>query len=217
MKELLYLLAVFSLVIVGWDYPVIYPLKLLVVFFHESSHALATVFTGGTVKELVIVKEQGGHVISAGGNRFIILSAGYLGSLFWGVGIYLSSVKTDYDKKIMAFLGLTVGVITVLFTHSIFNWVFGLLTTGTMLISAEFLATIYNDFLLRLIGLTNMAYVPLDIYSDTILRSNLSSDAFMLASEFGGATVIWGGLWMLISLVIIFLCLRFSLKELNFN
>jgi hypothetical protein len=82
-----------------------------------------------------------------------------------------------------------------------------------MLLSSEFLATIYNDFLLRLIGLTNIAYVPLDIYSDTILRSHLRSDAFMLASEFGGATVVWGGLWMIISLVIIFFCLRFSLKK----
>ncbi len=213
MKEVLYLLGVFSLVIVGWNYPVIYPLKLLVVFFHESSHALATVLTGGIVQELVIVKEQGGHVISAGGNRFIILSAGYLGSLAWGVAIYLSSVKTDYDKKIMAFLGITVAAITVLFTHSVFNLVFGALTSCLMFLSAEFLATLYNDFLLRLIGLTNIAYVPLDIYSDTILRSHLRSDAFMLASEFGGATVMWGGLWMMISLAIIFFCLRWSLKE----
>jgi hypothetical protein len=82
-----------------------------------------------------------------------------------------------------------------------------------MLLSANFLATIYNDFLLRLIGLTSMAYVPLDIYSDTISRSYLRSDAAMLAAEFGGSTVLWGVIWILISLIVIFYCLKYSLKH----
>jgi hypothetical protein len=48
-----------------------------------------------------------------------------------------------------------------------------------------------------------MIYVPYDIFSDTILRSNLRSDARMLAEEFGGATVIWGGIWLVISIAVI--------------
>lgn len=95
MNQLFYLLGMLSLIILGWEYALLYPLKLLVVFFHESSHALATLLTGGNVQELVLVKEEGGHVISTGGNRFISLSAGYLGSLLWGIVIYVSSVKTD--------------------------------------------------------------------------------------------------------------------------
>lgn len=213
MNQLFYLLAMLGLIILGWESTLLYPLKLLVVFFHESSHALATLLTGGHVQELVIVPEQGGHVISLGGNRFIILSAGYLGSLLWGIVIYVSSVKTDYDKKIMAFLGLCVMTITVCFSHSFFSWGFGFLIGSLMLLSANFLATIYNDFLLRLIGLTSMANVPLDIYSDTISRSYLHSDAAMLAAEFGGATVLWGVIWILISVIVIFYCLKYSLKH----
>ena len=89
MKQLSYLIFLLGLIMVAWEYPILYPLKLLVVFFHESSHAIATILTGGTVKELVINQQQGGHVISQGGNRFITLSAGYIGSLLWGVVIYL--------------------------------------------------------------------------------------------------------------------------------
>lgn len=213
MVQLFYLLGTLSLIILGWEEPLLYPLKLLVVFFHESSHALATLLTGGSVQELVIVKEQGGHVISSGGNQFIILSAGYLGSLLWGIIIYVSSVKTDYDKKIMALLGLGVIIITVCFSHSLFSWIFGFLISSLMILSANFLATIYNDFLLRLIGLTSMTYAPLDIYSDTISRSYLRSDAAMLAAEFGGSTVLWGVVWILISLIVIFYCLKYSLKH----
>lgn len=169
--------------------------------------------TGGHVQELVIVKEQGGHVVSQGGNRFIILSAGYLGSLLWGVVIYVSSVKTDYDKKIMAFLGLSIMTITVCFSNSFFTWLFGFLIGGLMLLSANYLATIYNDFLLRLIGLTNMAYVPMDIYSDTISRAYLPSDAAMLANEFGGSGILWGISWIAISALVILKCLRNSLQQ----
>ena len=49
----------------------------------------------------------------------------------------------------------------------------------------------------------SMIYVPLDILSDTIFRSELRSDARMLAEEFGGATVMWGGVWLVLSLVAI--------------
>ena len=33
----------------------------------------------------------------------------------------------------------------------------------------------------------------------------------MLAEEFGGATVVWGGLWLVLSLAALGLCLRYGL------
>ena len=58
-----------------------------------------------------------------------------------------------------------------------------------------------------------MAYVPLDIWSDTISRSHLRSDARMLAEEFGGFTLMWGGIWMAISLMAIVWVIRTSLSR----
>jgi hypothetical protein len=211
MKQLSYLILLLGLIIICWDYPIFYPLKLLVVFFHESSHALATLLTGGSVKELIINKDQGGHVISQGGNRFIILSAGYIGSLLWGVVIYLASVKSRYDKTIMTVLSISIIIITVVLSRSLFSWLFGLLTGGAMLLMAKYLAEQYNDFTLRVIGLTSMMYAPLDIYSDTISRSHLQSDAYLLADYIGGTTLLWGGLWIIISVVVIFYCFNTSL------
>jgi len=51
--------------------------------------------------------------------------------------------------------------------------------------------------------MTNLIYVPYDIYSDTIARSGLRSDAFMLAEEYGGAAWLWGGVWLVISLILV--------------
>jgi hypothetical protein len=217
MKQLSYLIFLLGLIMVGWDYAVLYPLKLLVVFFHESSHALATLLTGGTVKELVITQEQGGHVISQGGNRFIIISAGYIGSLLWGVVIFVASVKSRYDKVIMMVLGVSIIIITVLLSRSLFSWLFGLLSGGVMLLMAKYLAEKYNDFALRVIGLTSMMYAPLDIYSDTISRSYLQSDAYLLADYTGGTTLLWGSLWIIISMMVILYCLKWTLSQPKVN
>jgi hypothetical protein len=70
---------------------------------------------------------------------------------------------------------------------------------------------------LRIVGLASMFYVPNDIISDTITRSHLASDARILAEEFGGATILWGGLWLAISLAVIALTLRFGLGSTSSN
>ncbi|MGR9105830.1 MAG: M50 family metallopeptidase, partial [Gammaproteobacteria bacterium] len=152
MKQTAYLIALIALIFLLWPYPILDPLKLLVVFFHEGSHALATVASGGSVDELVIVKNQGGHVLSRGGNRFVILSAGYLGSLCWGVLIYCFAANSRLDRIGMSVLGLLIIAITVRYGSGLFSWGFGLSAGCAMLAAAYFLDGKANDFLLRLIA-----------------------------------------------------------------
>ena len=213
MKQAVYLAGSLGLIVLLWHHALVYPLKLLVVFFHEASHALVTVATGGTVRSMAIDPQQGGQVIAVGGNRFLSLSAGYLGSLAWGMLIYLLATGTRRQQTIMVVLGLTVAGITVAYVRNLFGLAFGCLAGCGMLAAGWWVRPAVNGFLLRLIGLTSMLYAPLDIYSDTIARSQLRSDARMLAEEFGGATVVWGGLWMVISLLAVVYCLRRSLRR----
>ena len=72
-----------------WWSPVIYPLKLFVVLLHEAGHAAAAVATGGVVQRILVTPDQGGVCYCPGGNAFLTLSAGYLGSLFFGALILL--------------------------------------------------------------------------------------------------------------------------------
>lgn len=213
MKQNFTLVALLTLAFFIWDYPFIYPLKLLVVFFHESSHALMTIATGGQVKEMVINYQQGGHVLSAGGNRFLTLSAGYLGSLVWGMVIYLLAVKTSVDKLIMTLLGISIIAIAAIFVRDVFAISFSLITGISMILLGSKANMQTNDFILRFIGLTSMLYVPLDIYSDTIARSHLRSDAFMLAEEIGGSTLLWGSLWIIIATGLVIFTLWLGLDK----
>ncbi|SFR98113.1 M50 family metallopeptidase [Yoonia litorea] len=202
------LLVLTGLVFLFWQTPVLAPLKILIVFFHEAAHAVATILTGGEVVSLSVSADQGGFVLSRGGNRFLILNAGYLGSLVIGIGLLLAASKSAADKAIMAALGVLMLVIGGLYVRDAFALVFTIGVGVMMLLSARFLAHAANDLILRVIGLTSMIYVPFDIFSDTILRSSLNSDARMLATEFGGTAQLWGTVWIVASLGVIFWAIK---------
>lgn len=202
------LLLITALVFALWQTPVMIPLKILVVFLHELSHAIMTIATGGEVVSLSVSPRQGGLVMSAGGNRFLTLTAGYLGSLLIGVMLLVIALRTRADRLMMGGFGVVMLVVAAFYIRDLFALAF---TAGTglgMLIIARFLSCEVSDLLLRVIGLTSMIYVPYDIFSDTIARSALRSDARMLAEEFGGTTIMWGGVWLVISIVVIAWCVR---------
>ncbi len=196
-----------------WNTRIIYPLKLLTVFFHESSHAIMTVATGGDVIELEVNQFQGGHVISRGGNRFLTLSAGYLGSLLWGALIYLIAAKTRKDKQAMFILGCIMIIIALMVVRNTFGFFFAVGTGLVLIVLGIRAPEKINDVILRVIGLASMVYVPLDIFSDTISRSHLMSDARMLAQEFGGFTMMWGALWIALSLIIFWFTIKWSVAS----
>ncbi len=191
-----------------WQTAAIVPLKILIVFFHEASHAIATLLTGGEVVSLSVSADQGGLVLSRGGSRFWTLTAGYLGSLLIGVTLLIAATKTTWDRQVMALTGIITLVIAGFYVREVFALGFTIGTGVAMIAAAAMLNHSINDMILRVIGLTSMIYVPYDIFSDTIARSNLRSDARILAEEFGGTTVMWGGLWLVISLIIIWWSIR---------
>lgn len=207
------LIALTVLVFDLWPTPLMIPLKILVVFLHEVSHGLAAVLTGGKVESITLSTAQGGLTVTRGGSVFAILSAGYIGSLVIGVGIMVIALRTHADRALMATLGVATLLITGFYMREAFPMAFGLGTGALMLAMARYLSRDVNDMVLRLIGLTSMIYVPYDIFSDTIQRAGLRSDAFMLAENFGGATQMWGGIWLGVSAVVILICLRWGLGE----
>lgn len=202
------LLLITALIFALWQSPVIVPLKILIVFLHELSHAAVIILTGGTVESLSISPQQGGLVLARGGSRFWSLSAGYLGSLLIGVGLLYSALRTKADSIIVAGFGLVMLLIALLYVRHFFALAFVIGTGCSLLAVARFTGHAANDLVLRVLGVTSILYVPYDIFSDTITRSGQRSDARMLAEEFGGATVIWGGLWLIISLLVIVACVR---------
>lgn len=202
------LILITVLVFVFWNTYAVLPLKILVVFLHELSHALAIVLTGGSVESFSVSPQQGGHVIARGGNRFLSLSAGYLGSLAFGMGLLIIALRTRSDRTVLGVFGGVMLLVTLLYIREPFAITFCTGAGLLMLAMARYLDRAVCDLALRVIGLTSMIYVPYDIFDDTIRRPGVRSDAFMLAEEFGGTTIMWGGLWLVLSCAAIFFCLK---------
>jgi hypothetical protein len=196
-------MVVLLLVIGGlWWTPLLYPLRLLVVFFHEMSHALVGLLTGGHVVRIELDPLEGGLTLVQGGSQFLMLSAGYLGSLVWGGVILTLAARLDNCKPLTGILGLILALASLIWIRPLlgFGFLFCALSAAGLLWFASHVHHDGNSLLLRIIGLTSLLYVPLDILDDTILRSGLRSDARLLAELTLIPTVVWGTLWCGLSL-----------------
>ncbi|MEQ6204226.1 M50 family metallopeptidase [Sulfitobacter sp. HNIBRBA2951] len=200
------LLALMLAVIALWQTPVVLPLKILVVFLHELSHALAAWLTGGSVEQISISAQQGGFAVTRGGNLFAILSAGYLGSLLLGVALLMIALRSEADRMVVALLGAVMLAVVVFYVRDVFAAIFCSVTGAVLLGCARFLGHSVNDMVLRVIGLSSLIYVPYDIYDDTIARRGVQSDAHMLADAFGGTAQVWGFVWLVLSIGVILWC-----------
>jgi len=181
-----------------WDTPVVYPLKIFVVLLHEVSHALAVVVTGGQLDEIALDPRQGGVTYFTGGNAFLALNAGYLGSLLWGALMFTAAqtrwVRTDWVNGV---IGVGVVLLTIFFIRGTFGIVFGIFFGFAMVGAARRIGPVWNRRLLAALGLTSALYAILDIKSDVLDRPDLQSDAYMLAELTGvGSATLWGIVWI---------------------
>jgi hypothetical protein len=191
-----------------WETPFVYPIKIFVVLLHEISHGIAAVLTGGSIVKILITPDQGGLCYTAGGWRFLVLSAGYLGSMLWGGLILLAAGRTNWDKGIATLMGLCILGVTVFLVRNTFGLVFGIGFGLALFFSGRLLPNFINDFLLKLIGLTSVLYAIFDIKDDILSTPAGVSDATMLAREFFGAPLFWGLLWMGLALIMGIIVLR---------
>ncbi|KAH9778729.1 hypothetical protein KPL71_007441 [Citrus sinensis] len=74
-----------------WRTILLKPFKLVTVFLHEASHAIACKLTCGKVEGIQVHADEGGTTQTRGGVYLFILPAGYLGSSFWGMLLILAS------------------------------------------------------------------------------------------------------------------------------
>lgn len=211
--ELVGMLAFFVALWLLWDTPVVAPLKLFVVFLHEISHGIVAVATGGRIDRIVIEANEGGACYCGGGNPFLTLSAGYLGSLLWGLIFLWLATFESRARWTMAFVGAATGAVTLLFMRSAFGFAFGLGFAMALVLAARKLPAIWNARILSVLGLTSALYAILDIKSDIIDRPGMESDARMLADMTGVPTVVWGVLWIGLAGGVVALVIRRALAR----
>jgi hypothetical protein len=192
-----------------WPTMAIYPLKIFVVFMHELSHAIAGALTGGVVESITLSARQGGATYVRGGNAFIMLTAGYLGSLFWGLLLlHAANARGRTPRRALNALAVLLLLVTIFFVRSLFGVAFGILFGIGLLIASRRLPPNGVVAVLTVLGLTSALYALLDIRDDVFARPGAPSDANVLSQMTGVPTLVWGCVWTAVALVACGLMLR---------
>ncbi|HSL72499.1 MAG TPA: M50 family metallopeptidase, partial [Longimicrobiales bacterium] len=161
----------FAVLWVLWPTVWVYPLKIFVVFLHELSHAAAGIATGGTIQRIVLDPYQGGATYVLGGNSFVMLSAGYLGSLVLGLALLLvARSRPGSARKLVLVLGALFLAVAVLFVRNAFGFAFAMLFGVALIVAARKLPNNGVVILLTTLGLTSALYALFDIRDDILRR-----------------------------------------------
>jgi len=217
-KQLLILLGFLVVALALWNTFLLYPIKLFVVMLHEMSHGLMAELFGGDIVNIQIDYRIGGYcrytVPDSFTGRFMIASAGYLGSLFWGALILLGAVYTDKDRYISAAIGVVLLVLSwfVIKTGETFGIVMTLGFTLFMLLSARFLNDTFHDYFLKFIGMCSCMYVIIDIKNDLIDRTGIGSDADAIAEMTGVPSLVVGIIWFLLAALVIYYTMKHTFR-----
>ncbi len=197
-----------------WDSWTVYPLKLLVVHFHESGHALATWLAGGRVDSIAVDFAQGGVTrsrVPAGlFPHVLVASGGYLGSMGFGAGILYWAGRSASGKSVLEGLAAFLVVALGLWARDGFTIFFTAAMALLFAVLARVLPPKWSRITALFLGVFSALYALWDIRDDLILRQSSRSDAGVLAAATGIPALFWAVLWLGLACLVLWLALRKS-------
>ncbi|UXI68449.1 M50 family metallopeptidase [Tahibacter amnicola] len=218
-SELAGLAALTLVLLVAWQIPyfglVVYPFRLFGTFVHELSHGMAALVTGGHFERFTVSPDLSGLAWSAGGIRFIISSAGYVGSAVFGGILILLAARGVTARVLLTALGLLLGVLCLLFVRNLFGITTGLALSAAMVLGGLRLRPPWSDMLLLVLALQ----LVLDGFNSlfTLLRlsahSTVQTDALSMAQATGIPAVVWTVVWTALSVAMLVVTLRLAYRR----
>ncbi len=213
--EIPFVLSIISLFF--WNSLILLPIKLLTVMFHELSHGIMAIMTGGKIISIDIGLNQGGLCLTRGGWPILVMSAGYLGSLLCGSGLLLLSFKKKANKIITVILGVVLIIVTLMWVKRTEAMVITYSTAITLILIGLKLKEFYCSMFVKFISLISCLYVVFDIKEDLLDRTVCDSDAYQIAklifpSSPSIGSYFIGILWLSIALFIVWKVFKIAFK-----
>lgn len=163
-----------------WKTSFMKPMRLIAVFLHEISHAIACWITCGDVHKIEVYNNEGGVTHYVGGCRCLIIPAGYLGCSLWGM---LFVVLSGGRRTATGAAAVFVAFLFISLCHSP-NKVMVYLNLGWALVTMAFVYVEWYHFspilnyVILLYGVFIGTFAIFDIYDDLCRRTVVGSDAY---------------------------------------
>ncbi len=175
------------------------PFKWLESYFHEISHGLTALLTGGDIVQIQLFPNGAGLCTTRGGSAFFISLMGYGGAILWGCLFF--SLASVHRKAAQAFSVLLVALLA----GSILFWVRDLLTLFIVLVllslvlaQLKYSSQKYLQTLLKMTGLLVLANSLMSpLY---LLDGQARGDGAALANITYIPEIIWVLLWFIAGL-----------------
>lgn len=199
-----------GLSVLFWHHPVLMPLKIFVVFIHETGHALATVLTGGRVLSMVVTPWESGYVQALGGSPLLIASAGYVGSALFGAVMLLLAGRRQWARGIFGSLTVLFALVTLAFVRHPFGLMFGLGTAVVCgLLTWKRLPGVHYG--VDVLAVMSAMYAIYDLSDFLLLGAR--TDAVVLAQVTRIPAFLWALLWSAVSLLVIGVAVGHALRR----
>jgi hypothetical protein len=210
-EEVSVIIGLACVTMVLWDVPlvrqVLYPFRLFNTFVHELGHGIAATATGGTFKYLIVNPNMSGEAWTAGGNRFIIASSGYLGSmLFGGALIVVTSWENVTASGVFFCLGVGFGILCVLFVRNCFGLLMSIVLTVGLLAAGVYLEAPWDGYLLLFLAVQatlNALNSLVHLLKVTARKEKSINDAAAMAEIFPLPAMVWAMVWGVLSIGIL--------------
>lgn len=211
--EALFITGIIILAFLLWDTILIYPVKIFVVLLHEISHGIAAILTGGKLQAIAINEFLGGSAWTSGGNIFIVSIAGYLGSLLFGMLLFISAYDASRSKWLCSIIAILLAFFAFNFIDGLFGAFVAFIFSVILYWSPRIFNKTFHLYLMKTLGLLSSLYVFIDIKRDLITTASYDSDAQIAASITQAPPLFWGFLWLFISVAVIIYLFKFGYSK----
>lgn len=168
-------------------------------FFHEISHGLAALVTGGSIHNISLNFNGSGVCTTSGGSRFLISFSGYAGSALWGLLIYrvADTLSTNRAKYMVAAMVTMLAVTLLLWARDLSTII--ILLVLLLMYATPLLKSLWFSmkFFIQLLGV----FVMLDAIRGPLylLDGRDLGDGASLATQTWIPETVWVVLWFAIA------------------
>ncbi len=184
------------------------PFTWVMTFFHEISHGIAALITGGSVDSIRLHLNGSGLCYTQGGVRFIVTFAGYTGAVVWGMLLYMMADRFSHHRSeiIAFFLSGLILISALLWGRDVLTWVILAILFCLFISIIKLQKTYVMKLALKFIGI----YVLLDAVKAPLhlIDGRHYGDGATLADLTWIPEIMWAILWFVIGISGLFVIAR---------
>ncbi|NJN67300.1 MAG: M50 family metallopeptidase [Chloroflexaceae bacterium] len=201
---------------VAWAGWLFYPFHVFGTFVHELGHGFAAMATGGRFLQFVVRPDLSGTATTAGGVRWVVVSAGYLGSALFGGVLLIISAWGVSARRVLVGLGAALALVCLWYARNLFGFAAGLLMAAGLMVAGRRLDDRWASGLLLFLAVHSMLDA-LDSLFDLVKLSthhrHVLTDAQTMAQYTMVPAVLWALLWCGLAIAMLVVSLNIAYRR----